>query len=136
MIAIACLAIHLLWVAKALGEWRTLLRLAACGWVLDSALMHLGFFTFAGATVVLPLWLALIWLLFASTLTYSLSWTQRPWWVGSLLGALGGPLSYLGGAKLADVGLPLGTWPSLVLLALIWAVLMPALHWVARYKAR
>ncbi len=98
--------------------------------------MHLGLFTFAGATVVLPLWLALIWLLFASTLTYSLSWTQRPWWVGSLLGALGGPVSYWGGAKLADVGLPLGTWPSLVLLALIWAVLMPVLHWVARYKAR
>ncbi|MFP3517660.1 DUF2878 domain-containing protein [Pseudomonas sp. SIMBA_077] len=136
LVAMACLALHLLWVAKAFNEWRTLLSVAACGWVLDSALMHLGLFTFAGAKFVLPLWLAFIWLLFASTLSYSLSWTRRPWWMGSLLGALGGPVSYLGGAKLADVGLPLGIWPSLVLLALIWAALMPALHWVAGLKAR
>jgi len=136
LIAMACLALHLLWVAKAFDAWRSLLRVAVCGWVLDSALMHLGLFTFPGATVFLPLWLALIWLLFASTLPYSLSWTKHPWWVGSLLGALGGPLSYLGGAKLAGVGLPLGVWPSLVLLAVIWAMVMPALHWMAGTRAR
>ena len=102
----------------------------------DKELMHLGLFTFAGSTVVLPLWLALLWLLFASTLNYSLNWTKRPWWLGSLLGAVAGPLSYWGGATLAGVGLPLGVWPSLVVLALIWALLMPALHWIAGHPAR
>lgn len=136
LIAIACLALQLWWVAKAFNEWRNVLRVAACGWVLDSALMHLGLFTFTGSTVVLPFWLALLWLLFASTLDYSLNWTKRPWWLGSLLGAVAGPLSYWGGATLAGVGLPLGVWPSLVVLALIWALLMPALHWVAGQPAR
>ena len=136
LIAIACLALHLIWIANASNEWRSLLRVAACGWVLDSALMHLGLFHFSGATVVLPLWLALLWLLFASTLHYSLSWTKRPWWLGSLTGAIGGPLSYWGGARLADVDLPLGGWPSTLLLALIWALLMPAMHWIAGLHAR
>jgi hypothetical protein len=136
MIAIACLAIHLLWIADALNEWRSLLRVATCGWVLDSILLHLGLFSFFGATFVLPLWLAILWLLFASTLRHSLSWTKRPWWMGSLLGAFGGPLSYCGGARLADVGLPLGVWPSILLLALIWAMLIPALHWMAGQHAR
>jgi hypothetical protein len=136
LIAITCLAIHLLWISKNPDEWRLLLWVAACGWVLDSALLHLGVFQFPGAMLVLPLWLAILWLLFASTLRHSLSWTKRPWWMGSLLGAFGGPLSYWGGARLADVGLPLGVWPSVLILALIWALLMPALHWIALQFAR
>ncbi|KAA0977043.1 DUF2878 domain-containing protein [Pseudomonas sp. ANT_J28] len=136
LIAIACLAIHLIWIANDLNEWRSLLRVAACGWVLDSALLHLGLFYFSDVTLVLPLWLAILWLLFASTFRHSLSWTKRPWWMGSLLGTFAGPLSYWGGARLADVGLPLGVWPSVLLLALIWAILMPALHWMAGHHAR
>ncbi|PSS58750.1 DUF2878 domain-containing protein [Pseudomonas sp. BBP2017] len=135
MVALACLAVHLRWVAQDSREWRVLLRVAACGWVLDTTLLHLGLFDFLGARLVLPLWLALLWLLFASTLRYSLGWTARSWWLSSLLGAFGGPLSYLGGAKLADVSLPLGPWPSMFLLALIWALLLPALHLVARCRS-
>jgi hypothetical protein len=131
LIALACLAIHLAWIADLRHEWRGLLGVAACGWVLDSALLQLGLFDFPGNHGLLPAWLALLWLLFASTLPHSLRWTARPWWLGSLLGACGGPLSYLGGARLADVGLPLGLWPSLLLLALIWAPLLPALHRLA-----
>ncbi|MGY2258223.1 DUF2878 domain-containing protein [Pseudomonas sp. SDO55104_S430] len=136
LVAIACLALHLFWIANASNEWPSLLRVAASGWILDTTLMHLGLFHFSGATVVLPLWLALLWLLFASTLRYSLSWTNRPWWLGSLAGAIGGPLSYWGGARLAEVGLPLGVWPSILLLASIWALLMPALHWMAGPRVR
>lgn len=136
LIAIACLALHLFWVADTFNEWRNLLRVAACGWVLDSALLHLGLFEFSGSTLILPFWLALIWLLFASTLAYSLKWTRRPWWMSSLLGAVAGPLSYWGGAKLAGVGMPPGLWPSLLVLALIWAIVMPAAHWLAAQQAR
>lgn len=136
LIAMTCLAIHLLWIANAFNEWCSLLRVAACGWVLDTTLLHLGLFNFPNATFVLPLWLAVLWLLFASTLQHSLSWTRRPWWIGSLLGAFAGPLSYWGGARLAGVGLPFGVWPSILLLALVWAMLMPALHWFAGQHAR
>lgn len=136
LIAAACVAAHLLWVSQERQEWRTLLAVAGCGWLLDSALLQLGLFGFAGSSPVLPLWLALLWLSFATTLRYSLGWTARPWWLGSALGAIGGPLSYLGGARLAGVELPLGVTPSLLILAVIWAVLLPALHGLVGWLAK
>lgn len=132
LIAVGCVAVHLAWVSQP-GEWRVLLAVAACGWVLDSVLLQLGLFRFSGASPLLPLWLALLWLCFASTLRYSLNWTARSWWLGSVLGAIGGPLSYLGGARLADVGLPLGTTVSMLMLAAIWALLLPVLHRLAEW---
>jgi hypothetical protein len=131
VVAAVCIAAHLKWVSATPGEWRVLLAVAGCGWLLDTALLQLGVFGFAGSSPVLPAWLALLWLCFASTLGYTLNWTARPWWLGSILGAIGGPLSYLGGARLADVELPLGTTASLLILAVLWALLLPALHKLA-----
>lgn len=64
---------------------------------------------------------------------------RPPWWLSSLLGALAGPLSYLAGARLADVGLPLGQWPTLLLLSAVWAAVMLVVHGFAgmyRLRAR
>ncbi len=128
LVAGACLLAHFALVERRAGELRVVGAATLAGCVLDSLLLNLGVFDFAGDSRVLPLWLALLWALFATTLGHSLAWSARPWWLGSLLGALGGPLSYLLGARLAGVGLPLGLWPSLLLLALIWALLVPLLH--------
>lgn len=128
----ACIALHFFALSRSRAEWRGLLAVAACGWVLDSALLQLGVFRMADAQWIVPLWLALLWLAFACSIGYSLQWTARPWWLGSLLGALAGPLSYWAGAKLAGVELPLGQWPSLVLLGGLWALLLPLLHLVWR----
>jgi len=127
--ALLCLAVHLRWLAQP-GEWRGLLAVTLFGCALDSVLLNLGVFDFAGESLLLPAWLALLWALFASTLRHSLAWTACPWWLGSLLGAVGAPLSYLGGARLAGVELPLGLWPTLLLLGAIWAAVMPLAHWM------
>ena len=127
-VALACLTVHLCLLARP-GEWRGLLGVALLGSALDSLLLHLGVFDFGG-DLLLPAWLAIIWALFASTLCHSLAWTARPWWLGSLLGALGAPLSYLGGSRLAGAELPLGLWPTLILLSLLWAGVMPVAHWL------
>lgn len=131
LVAVACLLVDLLWLAPGRAEWRLVLLAALGGWLLDSALLNLGLFAFAGAAWVAPLWLALLWALFAATLRHCRAWTARPWWRASLLGAIGGPLSYFTGAELAGVGLPLGLLPSLLALAVVWALVMPLLHWAA-----
>jgi len=41
-------------------------------------------------------------------------------------------LSFYGGAKIAGVELPLGTWPTLAIFAGVWAVVMPVLHGFAK----
>lgn len=127
--ALLCLAVHLRWLAQP-GEWRGLLAVMLLGCLLDSLLLHLGVFRFADTDLLLPAWLALLWALLATTLNHSLAWTARPWWLGSLFGALGAPLSYLGGARLAGVELPLGLWPTLLLLGAIWAGVLPLAHWM------
>ena len=48
-----------------------------------------------------------------------------------------GTETILAAAIRTGVGLPYGTWPSLLLLAAIWAVVMPVLHGFARlYRAQ
>lgn len=136
LVAFACLLLHLLWSPSRLREGPVLLAVATCGWLLDSLLLNLGVFDFAGQEHVLPAWLALLWLLFASTLRLSLAWSASPLWLAAGVGALGGPLSYYAGSRIANVELPLGLWPSMLLLALLWAVLLPALHRLARYCAQ
>lgn len=133
-LAAACLLAHLAWLGQA-GELRLILAVSLCGWLSDSLLVYLGVFDFAGHPYLLPAWLALLWPLFASTLRHSLAWSASPWWLASISGALGGPLSYWGGVQLAGVGLPLGTWPSLLILGGWWALLLPLLHRLGRLTA-
>ena len=47
-----------------------------------------------------------------------------------LLGAIGGPMSYYAGQRLGAVQFGFGLWPTLALLAVIWAGLFPALQWL------
>jgi len=64
---------------------------------------------------------------------HSLARAGRPPWRGALLGLLGGPLAYLAGARLAGIELPLGARYTGLILAPIWALVLPlALHFAAR----
>lgn len=128
--ALLCLLLQL-----ALLPWRTqwpgILAVTAAGAGLDTLLGLIGLFDFADAAP-LPLWLLVLWALFAGTLRQSLTWSARPRWRAALLGALAGPLSYLAGSRLAGVGLPLGEPISLLLLAALWALWLPLAHRLAR----
>lgn len=127
-LAVLILVVHLL----RHGELRLLLGVMVFGTLFDSALTWLGVFDFNSSSPWIPLWLVLLWALLGTTFNHCLAWTARPWWLGSLLGAVSGPLSYYAGARLAGVELPLGLWPSLLLLAGVWAGVLPLLHGLAR----
>ncbi|MFP2770837.1 DUF2878 family protein [Oceanisphaera sp. KMM 10153] len=83
------------------------------------------------------LWLALLWAGFVLTLGYSLCWLRRvPLWLLMPIGAVAGTSSYLAGWQLGAVSLPLGFWPSAVILALLWSVLLPLLVRLERRARR
>ncbi|WP_243054770.1 DUF2878 domain-containing protein [Pseudomonas sp. BP01] len=131
LLVIAGVAVHLRLCPDVTAEFRALLRVTLAGCVLDSVLGAMGVFGFDAWP--LPLWLALLWLVLASGMRHSLASAGRHWRIGALLGALGGPLAYLGGARLADVALPLGALQTGLLLMPIWALALPLL---ARLAAR
>lgn len=134
LVPLLVLAVHLCWLSSWAAEGKLLLGSLLIGIALDSALLHLGLFDFGQPRLLVPLWLALLWPLLASTLRHCLAWTAHPWWRASLLGATSAPLSYYAGAQLADVALPYGTTITLLLLALIWAAVFPLLHRLARHR--
>lgn len=108
--------------------------LAACagllGILLDSALAAAGVLRFppdAPQIGLVPVWMIALWMIFATTLYTSMRWMAGRYALGSLIGAAAGPLSYLGGARLGAVELGPSPDAALAVVALEWAVAMPAL---------
>lgn len=120
------LALHLRFLASP-GEWRWLAGFAMLGLMIDGGLSLAGGFDLGDQSRllgVLPLWLWLLWPLFATLLHHCLAWLWRYPWLAMLGGATSGPLSYLTGARLA--GVELAPW-LLPLEALAWALICLAL---------
>ncbi|BBP72855.1 membrane protein [Pseudomonas sp. Seg1] len=132
LVALAVLVIHLRWISSWAAEGRLILSVVIVGTAVDSALRGLGVFDFQDPSPLIPLWLMLLWALLATTLRHCLAWSARPWWLASVLGAGGGALSYYGGGHLAGVQFPYGELPSLIGIGLLWALLFPLLHLMAR----
>ena len=105
------------------------------GTAVDSVLRGVGVFEFQDQSPLIPLWLMLLWALLATTLRHCMQWSGRPWWLASGLGAVGGALSYYGGGRLAGVQFPYGELPTLIGIGLLWALLFPLLHTMARRLA-
>lgn len=131
LVALAALVIHLLWISSWGREGRLILAVVVLGTAVDSFLRWLGVFEFKDLSPLIPLWLMLLWALLATTLRHCLDWSASPMWRASLLGAVGGPLSYYAGGQLAGVRFPFGVLPTLIGLGLLWALLFPLLHVMA-----
>tara|TARA_R110000850_G_scaffold102197_7_gene211066 strand:+ start:1953 stop:2447 length:495 start_codon:yes stop_codon:yes gene_type:complete len=116
------LAWHL-WRCALPGEARFIAGFALLGLVIDGGLKLLGGFDFNDQALILgllPLWLWMLWPLFATLVYHSLAWLWRYPLLAAAAGGISGPLSYYGGALLADVTLAPWLLPAQ---ALIWAAL-------------
>lgn len=129
-VAAALLALHFATHPERARELRVLAWVTPLGLALDSAQAALGWIQYAGRPllgVFAPLWIVALWPLFASTFHASLAWLRPHPWRAALLGALGGPLSYLGAERLGAVAILPERGLSLAGLALCWGAAMPAL---------
>lgn len=124
----AIMLVHLFYFGSWKREGKLLVSVFLAGSALDSFLLQLGVFDFGEHRQLVPASLALQWLLLGTTLRHCLAWSARPWWRASVLGAIGAPLSYYANAIFADLSFPHGTAPTLLLMGVIWAALLPVLH--------
>ena len=134
LLPLAALVIHLLWISRSMAEVRLVAVVCLLGTAVDSLLLNAGVFAFKQPGLLIPFWLILLWALLATTLNHCLAWTAKPWWRAVLLGAIGGPLSYYAGQRLGAVQFPLGLWPTLAGLSLLWAGLFPLLNACSRCR--
>ena len=82
-----------------------------------------------------PPWMIALWANFATTLNLSLAGLQNRPGLAALLGLVGGPLAYWGGAGLGAMTF-IAPLPALITLALGWALLTPLLLTLAATLAR
>ena len=77
-----------------------------------------------------PSWLVMMWALFATTINLSMGWLKGRWALSVLMGAVFGPLAFIGGEKLGAVVF-LDSTLSIITLSVGWGLLMPLLLWTA-----
>jgi Protein of unknown function (DUF2878) len=130
-LALAWLLVHFSMHRQRVTELRIVLACGAVGWLVDTTLSASGWLMLPDSPWVLPFWLVVLWGCFAATLNNSMQVLQQRWLLAVLLGATGGPLSYYAGTELGRLAFP-STLPTLLVLAAVWAVLLPGLLYLAR----
>ena len=79
---------------------------------------------------VAPYWMVALWAEFAIALNVTLRWLKRRPLLAGVLGAVFGPLSFMGGVRLGAARF-VDAPAALVTLACMWAVLMPLVMWLS-----
>jgi hypothetical protein len=129
LVAALIVAWHLSQAQSPARELTLLAGVGALGATWDSLLVTAGWLTYPSGTLLTgtaPHWIVAMWVMFASTLNVSLRWLRGRWILGTILGAVAGPLAYYAGARLGGVAI---TEPLLAFTALAvgWAAFVPLL---------
>jgi hypothetical protein len=78
-----------------------------------------------------PLWLLVLWAAYALIINGCMSWLHERYILAATLGAIGAPLSYLGGIKLGAADTT-QTALALVVISLIFAAVTPLLLYLSK----
>ena len=123
------LAIHLRFARRPQFEIGLVIACGVIGLMFDSILVTAGWVTYPSglfSELLAPYWIVTMWMLFGTTLNLSMGWLKGRPLLAALLGAIGGPSSYIAGQKLGGIVF-LDFVPAIVALAIGWAVFMPVL---------
>jgi hypothetical protein len=123
----AAIAWHVALSARPATELALAVLLGAIGLVVESLAVAQGHVAYpAGQPVawLAPYWMVALWSEFAIALNVTLRWLRRRPWLAAALGAVFGPLSFLGGVRLGGARF-VDEPAALATLAVMWAALMP-----------
>lgn len=125
------LAVHLFWVVKPVDRTNEMIFICAAfalGFAVDTILSLCGVLLFQQPTAgFIPLWLVSLWVIFLTTIRHSLYVFAKTPTILPLVGAIFGAFAYYMGTKLnSDVSLMQPTVLSLLVLAIVWAILFPS----------
>ena len=130
---VAAIAWHVAISARPATECALVAILCAIGFVAESGVVAQGHVAYpAGQPVawLAPYWMVALWGEFGIALNVTLRWLKRRPWLAALLGAVFGPLSFMGGVRLGGARF-VDEPAALVTLACMWAVLMPLVMWIS-----
>ena len=129
------IALTLLSSKTRVADARAVVTAFTCGFLMDGALAATGWLHYASPLVSLPapIWILSLWMAFAMTLNHSMVFLRGKPWLAVLLGAVGGPLAYLGAARGFDaVIFQTPAWRAISLLAVGWAISLAMLAFLTQ----
>lgn len=130
LIALLLIGSHLGLARRRREEIALMLCAAVIGTGADALQIAIGTLHFPIGNLVAwlpPPWMVVLWAQFAATLHFSMRWLKGRPVLAALFGALGGPLAFLAGGRLGVVEFHAQLWPSLLSLAIVWALAVPLL---------
>ena len=133
IVVAAAVVLHLVRARRPRPELWLICSAMVLGLAVDSLLLATGWLSYPSGLWLpglAPYWIVAMWALFATTLNVSMGWMRGRPLLAVVMGAVGGPLSYLAGQKLGGIELNQTTY-ALAALAVAWAVAMPLLSWLA-----
>lgn len=125
--ALVLVMCHVTMAARRRRELVAVVAVAALGTAWDAVPAALGLIEYRGGVASLagaPLWIAALWLAFATTLNVSLRWLRARRWLGVALGVVLGPACYAAGEALGALRL-VEPVAALGVQAAAWGVLLP-----------
>ncbi|WP_339643386.1 DUF2878 domain-containing protein [uncultured Porticoccus sp.] len=130
-VVLLLLALHIAFHSQPVGEIHVLLVCAILGFTVDALLTLGGVFVFSQDNPWPPVWLVLLWLGFAATLRQCLRFFSRRYLLSAAAGSVAGALTYWAAVNLGAADFGFAVVPSLMLLAVVWMALFPALMLLA-----
>lgn len=135
LLATVCyLVCHHLFIMKNRREWRLISVFLLLGVVVDGSLFRLSVFTSATESWttfgVPPVWLLCLWVSVATLFAHSLSFLTKRYALAAGFGLIGPTMSYFAGAKMAGITLASPLIYSLLLVAVLWAMILPFGVWL------
>ena len=128
------LVLHKVFFIQNMKEWRLIVLFLVLGIVIDGSLFRWSVFTSETDTWttqgIPPLWLLCLWISVATLFAHSLVFLQKRYWLAAGFGLIGPTMSYFAGAKMAGITLAQPIWQSLLLVAAIWAMILPLGVWL------
>ncbi|NMH58571.1 DUF2878 domain-containing protein [Alteromonas ponticola] len=105
------------------------------GCLIDNLLTANKVFVFSDQPSIglIPVWLVILWAAFAISTYHSLSIWIKSRAVQILIGAVAGPISYLAGRHFDAVTFSFSTLVTFIILAIVWAILLPILIELSNY---
>ena len=110
-----------------------LLLVGVLGYLVDSALVLGGVFTFPEAARLggpSTLWMVSMWVNLAIAVRGCMAWMRGRWLLAAVLGAISGPLSYWAGARLGAIELTVPVARAIAVIGVEWVIAFPLLIWL------
>jgi hypothetical protein len=133
IIALGVVIYHIVTQGDSRKELKLVLVAIAIGLLWETWVLNLDILRYPSHSELLfwpPSWLIMMWALFATTINLSMGWLKGRWALSVLMGAVFGPLAFIGGEKLGAVVF-LDSTLSIITLSVGWGLLMPLLLWIA-----